>query len=131
MDLLLDTHTLLWLALDHPNLSVTAKRLIMDGNNRCLVSIASVWEVAIKMNLQPGRRLELNQPLDDFVSEQLQLNHLELLQIDVSHACKISVLPQGHADPFDRMIIAQSLVTSIPVVGMDGQFDEFGVERIW
>lgn len=131
MDLLLDTHTFLWLSAGDPKLSVTAKRLIMDGTNRCFLSIASVWEMAVKMNLPEPRRLILAQPLDIFMVEQLKSYEIELLSIDLAHACKISVLAHGHGDPFDRMIIAQSLVTSIPIIGMDAQFDRFGVQRIW
>jgi PIN domain nuclease of toxin-antitoxin system len=76
MQLLLDTHAFLWWVADHPNLSPPARQAIADPGNECFVSLASCWEIAIKSSLG---KLQLGQPLDRFISEQLRVNQFQLL----------------------------------------------------
>lgn len=128
MIVLLDTHTLLWFLRDDPLLSVPAKAAIEDGRNRKLVSIASCWEIAIKAGLG---KLELAEPSRALLEREIPRNNLELLPITLAHATTVEGLPMHHKDPFDRLLIAQAIVESTPVVSSDHNFDPYSVERLW
>ena len=128
MKLLLDTHTLLWLVEDDPQLSQTALDLLVDPGNELLLSPATYWELAIKISI---RKYQLTDPLADYMAEAVQLYGLSILSIDVKHAEAIVTLPHHHKDPFDRLLVAQALVEQIPIVSSDDQLDAYGVTRIW
>jgi len=128
MDVILDTCAFLFLCLDDPKLSAKAKQVIIDPSNRCLLSIASVWEIAIKTN---AGKLEIDQPFDDFVPYHLTAYDLELIPIEIEHLSRVATFQQEHRDPFDRLIIAQGLVLSMPIVTKDSVFEGFGVKVIW
>jgi len=134
MDLLLDTHTFLWFTQQSNQLSATALTHIMDGRNNRYLSAASIWEMAIKLSnpISPGQ-FALNQPLGQFLEQQLTYCKLTLLPIEVAHVNVLATLPfpTGHKDPFDRLIIAQSLSLNIPIIGIDTAFDLYAVTRIW
>jgi PIN domain nuclease of toxin-antitoxin system len=128
MRVLLDTHILIWFVLDSPQLSVRVKRLIEDENNEKLLSIASIWEMAIKQNTG---KLSFGLPFKEFVEQQLNINSIDLLHINLDHIDVISTLPQHHRDPFDRLIIAQAIVEDIPILSIDGAFDAYPIQRLW
>lgn len=128
MILLLDTHTFLWFCQDDPLLSTTARSLIEDPANRKLVSVASCWEVAIKTGLG---KLRLGEPCDTYFPAALKRTGLELLPIALGHATAVESLPTHHRDPFDRLLIAQAIIERMPIVGVDAQFDAYGVTRLW
>lgn len=128
MRLLLDTHTFLWFIDGNAALSPTARALIEDPANERSVSVASPWEIAIKYSLG---RIQLAQPFHIFLPQQLLHNRMDLLGITMAHTAVIATLPYHHKDPFDRMIIAQALVESLPVISIDTIFDAYGVNRIW
>lgn len=128
MTLLIDTHALLWFLKDDPQLSATAKANIQDPANRKLVSIASCWEIAIKAGLG---KLKLGEPANDLLSRELALNNFDLLPISLSHSTAVEVLARHHKDPFDRMLVVQSLIEGAPIVGADAIFDAYGVKRVW
>lgn len=128
MRILLDTHSFLWFVSDDAHLSTTARSLMEDGGNELLLSMASVWEIAIKVSLG---KLSLDQPLDSFLPTQLEHNDIDILPIELSHSLKVAALPFSHRDPFDRMLIAQSLVEELPILGADQLFDLYGVRRLW
>jgi len=128
MRILLDSHTLLWYLMGDARLSVKARQAIDDIANLKLVSAASIWEIAIKVSLG---KLTLSEPFDPFIPRQIKQNGFGILSIDISHSATLTALPFHHRDPFDRMLIAQSLVEQIPVVGMDTAFDAYAVQRIW
>ncbi len=128
MTLLLDTQALLWFLLADPRLSGKALDLIGNESSIVHVSPASLWEIAIKISLG---KYELPRPFAEFWLEQLRVNDFSLLPFTVEHAARIAALPFHHRDPFDRCIIAQSLVEGIGVIGSDGIFDRYGVNRIW
>jgi PIN domain nuclease of toxin-antitoxin system len=127
MNLLLDTQALLWFVLDDSRLSATARESIVAAE-MVLVSPASLWEIAIKISL--GKYV-LPIPFVAFWEEQLLTNEFSLLPISVAHTARVADLRYYHRDPFDRLIIAQSLVEKIPVVSSDVLFADYGVERIW
>jgi PIN domain nuclease of toxin-antitoxin system len=128
MNLLLDTHTFLWFIAGSKSLSKKARSLIEDETNRVYLSAASLWEIAIKVSLS---KLTLSEPFETFIPEQLSINSIELLGISVSHASRVASLPFHHRDPFDRLLIAQSLTEEIPVVSADNVLDAYGVKRLW
>lgn len=128
MKYLLDTHTFLWFINDDPSLNSTAKTLIEDPVNIVYLSIASVWEMAIKVSLD---KLQMPSPFSDFIDEQLVENAIILLNIKTAHTGIVATLPFHHRDPFDRLIIAQSQVEDMPVIGKDAIFDDYGIKRVW
>jgi PIN domain nuclease of toxin-antitoxin system len=128
MRLLLDTHAFLWFAWDDPKLSRRANDLIEDGANQILVSAASVWEIAIKVGTG---KLVLAKPLDHFLDEHFARNEFEVLPVERRHAAHIAALPLHHRDPFDRMLVAQSIVEAMPLVSADPALDAYGITRLW
>ncbi len=104
MNPLLDAHALLWFLNDDPQLVPNAKALIEDPANRKLVSIATCWEIAIKVGL---KRLDLGESATTFLPRQLSINKFDFFGIELSHATFIETLPMHHKDPFDRLLIAQ------------------------
>ncbi|OAN45093.1 twitching motility protein PilT [Chloroflexus islandicus] len=128
MNLLLDTHSFIWFIDDHPALSSHARDLIAEPTHTIFLSIASIWEMAIKVSLG---KLELNQPFELFLPYHLIRNNINILDIAIDHAMRVATLPFHHRDPFDRLIIAQSLIENIPIIGSDAVFDAYGVSRLW
>ncbi len=128
MTLLLDTHCFLWFWWDDPQLSETAKQAICDPTNRKLISTASSWEIAIKVSL---KKLDLGAPYRGFIHQHMVRNNFELLQITDEHLAGLVELPFHHKDPFDRLLVAQSLYEQIPIVSADPQLDAYGINRIW
>lgn len=128
MKLLLDTHTFLWFINDSPKLSTTARVLIEDAFNEPLVSVASLWEMAIKLSIG---KLDLKKPFETFVPDQLELNGFDQLAIDFHHIAAVAGLPFHHRDPFDRLLVAQALAEGIPLVSADELLDAYGVVRLW
>jgi PIN domain nuclease of toxin-antitoxin system len=126
--LLLDTHTLLWFLADDPGLSANAKAYIEDPNNQKFVSIATCWEIAIKVGL---KKLDLGEPASTFLPREIANNHFDLLHIELRHAMYVESMPMHHRDPFDRVLIAQTILESIPIVSIDAVLDSYGVQRIW
>jgi len=98
------------------------------GDNELLLSVASVWEISIKVSIG---RLPIPEPLDTFIPRQLQINRIGLLPIEPSHTFEVSRLPFHHRDPFDRLLIAQALVEGLPIVGVDPAFDSYPIKRLW
>lgn len=128
MRLLLDTHTFIWFVTDSPRISITAKTLIEDEYNEKLLSIASIWEMAIKHSIG---KLTFELPFMSFITSQMQQNSMELVNIQIEHLNVVANLPLHHRDPFDRLIIAQAMVEQMPVVGSDKAFDSYSVQRLW
>lgn len=127
MKLLLDTHAFLWLVSGDRRLSPTARRALEAAKAQPLLSVASVWELAIKSSLG---RLTLPEPLDAYLAKKLATN-LRLLSIDLPHVVAVERLPFHHQDPFDRVLVAQALTERLPIVTRDREFRKYGVEVIW
>ena len=128
MKLLLDAHTFLWFIGDDPTLSSRARDLIEEPETQRLASVASFWEIAIKASLG---KLQVPEPLEEFVQRQLQINDIDLLTITIAHIGEVGKLPFHHRDPFDRLLISQSLIEQIPIVSVDPRFDDYGIQRLW
>lgn len=128
MRALLDTHTFLWFITDDSQLSDSARTTLEDGGNEILLSVASIWEMAIKVSLG---KLALAGPFDNYIEEQLRLNAIDVLSITVAHVAAVVSLPFHHRDPFDRLLVAQASVEGIPIIGADTAFDAYPIIRIW
>ncbi len=127
MKYLFDTHAFIWYAQGDKKLSPRAKDLIESHHER-FISIASIWEMAIKVNIG---RLEFKDNFDKLVTHQIQLNDYKLLSVKLPHLFQLSNLEIHHRDPFDRLILSQAIVEGMPIVSVDNQFDAYPVERIW
>jgi PIN domain nuclease of toxin-antitoxin system len=128
MRLLLDTHAFLWWIADDARLSKRARSAIATRRDECFVSIASCWEIAIKVSLE---KLKLEAPVDRFIPEQLAINSFSLLPIEFAHVARVARLPFYHRDPFDRLLAAQGVIDDLPVVSADPIFRRYGVKRLW
>jgi PIN domain nuclease of toxin-antitoxin system len=128
MKLLLDTHTLLWFISGDTKLSFAARLLIEDVANDKYVSVVSLWEIAIKYGLG---RLNLDDDFEILFPHQLNINGFEQLAIKNKHFYEFIKLPQHHSDPFDRLLIAQTISEKMFVISIDSVFDKYPVSRFW
>ena len=126
MALLLDTHAFLWWVQDDPKLTRRARRAIADED--CALSLASCWEMAIKVRLG---KLEVPVPVERFIQKQVELNGFSLLPISLEHASRVADLPFHHRDPFDRLLVAQAMVEAVPLVTCDPKISPYPITRIW
>lgn len=128
MRYLLDTHTLLWFLQDARDLpAVVADRIeAKEADNH--VSIASIWEMAIKLSLG---KLRVPYSLEEELPRLLEENAFTLLPLACSHLQALSELPFHHRDPFDRTLVAQAQAEGLTVLSRDPSFDAYGVRRKW
>ena len=128
MNLLLDTHTLLWWLYDDPKLSAKARVTIEKPEQRILVSSASAWEITTKVRI--GKLPEIGDVAEK-LSAYLRRERFEALPISLEHALAAGALPGPHKDPFDRMLIAQARMEKLRVVSIDPVFEHYGVPALW
>ncbi|NQZ64637.1 type II toxin-antitoxin system VapC family toxin [Crocosphaera sp.] len=128
MKYLLDTHSLIWFFAGHPNLSNKVREIMEDDNHQKLISLVSVWEMGIK---QSKGKFNLFLPLEDYINNNIKLEDFDLLPIKLNHVSLITSLPFHHNDPFDRLLIAQSIIENIPILSKDIAFDAYDVNRLW
>ncbi len=128
MNILLDTHTFLWFVADDERLSDAARTLIEAEDSQPFLSIASLWEIAIKISLG---KLKLQQPFEVFIPQQLAMNGIGILTLSLEHTAAISTLPFHHRDPFDRLIAVQARLEKMRLVSADSAFDAYEVQRVW
>jgi len=126
MRFLIDTHILLWYLEGDKALSAERRELIEDLSNEVFISIASLWEMAIKVSLN---KLTYSYLLNEIINN-LESHNIYILPISPEHAVEVSTLPFHHRDPFDRMIVAQSRIEDLPVVTNDKAFFAYDVEVI-
>jgi len=124
--LLLDTHAFIWFSENAPNLSVALKDRI-ESADFVYVSIASLWEIAIKISIG---KLTLQSDYAD-IEAQLPAAGILLLPILFADTVRVRNLPFHHRDPFDRILIAQSINHSLVLVSRDEMFDAYAVQRLW
>lgn len=127
MNLLLDTHTFIWFINGNKELSDKAKRIIENPSNKSYISIATIWEMAIKISLE---RLKINKPFESIL-EQILKNNFEILPITFEHTLLISKLSFHHRDPFDRIIIAQGHIEKMTIVTKDENFSKYNIKLLW
>ena len=125
---LLDTHALVWYTHAEPKLPAARRTDIQDATNEVCVSPASYWEIAIKVHLG---KWKLNHPCPAFMNLVFNVYQFRMLPILPEHTARLIGLPDHHRDPFDRLMIVQSLAEGLTIVGADPVFDQYGVPRIW
>lgn len=123
MNLLLDTHALIWALENNPKLSGATRDAIVDGSNMVFVSSASAWEIGIKKAMG-----KLKAP--DNLFEEIQLHRFTPLNINFDHAQLAGKLPEIHKDPFDRMLIAQAMIEKLYLVSRDDIMTQYDVKLI-
>lgn len=128
MRALIDTSVFLWTISGGEKLSENARRCIADLDNDLFLSIASLWEIAIKTSIG---KLELLLPFNQLIPDQLEQNEISVLPIEFNHLSQIIDLPFHHRDPFDRLIIAQSPAEQMPVIAKDSAFSQYPAQLIW
>jgi PIN domain nuclease of toxin-antitoxin system len=128
MRLLLDTHAFLWLDEAPEKLSSMAEAACRDTANTLHLSLASVWEMQIKIQIG---KLTLEDPLQEMIRRHQAQNGLVLETIDLSDILFLDTLPLHHRDPFDRMIIAQALQRGFHVVTVDKAFEAYQAPVLW
>jgi|SRR5215203_3606755 len=126
MQLLIDTHILIWFLEGNNLLSKPRRRIIADSNNDVSMSIASLWEIAIKVSIG---KLTLNKPLADVI-KQIGIEDIGILPISPEHTLQVSILPFHHRDPFDRIIISQAQIENLSVMTDDQEFGNYGIKII-
>lgn len=128
MKILLDTCTFLWIILGSPQLSPSARRIFADPGNEMYLSAISAWEIAIKNSLGklplPGRAAV-------FVAEQRNLHGVETLPLEEEASLYLPLLPKLHHDPFDRMLICQSIVHGLTILTPDQMISQYAVRTVW
>jgi PIN domain nuclease of toxin-antitoxin system len=126
---LLDTHAFLWWVSERgTRLSDRARELLSDGSNEVIVSMASVWEMSIKVGVG---RMDLPDTIERYVPDRLRHHGFDLLPIDLRHAFRAGALPPIHGDPFDRMLIAQAQLEGLALITADPAIGRYDVETIW
>lgn len=123
MNLLLDTHTLIWVLANEPTLSSAARKAIEDPDSRVFVSAVTAWEIAIKRSL--GKLRAPENYLD-----ALKRYRFTSLDISTEHALAVEHLPHHHHDPFDRLLIAQAMYERLTLVTRDRRFDQYDVRLL-
>jgi PIN domain nuclease of toxin-antitoxin system len=120
MRVIADTHVFLWFVHGDQQLATRYRSMIEDVDNQVLLSIASLWEIAIKSSLK--KKLGLQRPFKELVEREIARNRFELVGIESEHLIELEQLPHHHGDPFDRLIIAQSIVEKLPILTIDPKF---------
>jgi len=128
MNCLLDTHVVLWILSDDRRLSENAKIQFLEKENTIYLSMASIWEISIKVSLN---KLEIKSSLETFVEKHIIGNDIHLLNIELEHVYPLVKLPFHHRDPFDRLIVSQAIYEKMPIISSDKNFDLYSVKRIW
>lgn len=139
MAILVDTNGLLFALLTPERLSPRARRVLEDRSSTLVWSAASTWEVVVKTRLG---KLDLGGDVATVLGEQLLRMGMRILPVEQVHSLRVASLPEvdwidasgssrRHADPFDRLLVAQALVEGLPILTSDDQFDRYPVERVW
>ena len=128
MKLLSDTHSFIWSFSNTKKLSATAAQAFKNPANQIFLSVASVWEMQIKIALG---KMVFNDTLENILSEQQTINGVQILPVNLAHALYLENLPPHHKDPFDRLLILQAIVENTTLVSADADFDKYHVSLLW
>ncbi len=128
LDLLFDMHSFVWWADEPTKLSRVALATLKDENNRLFLSDVSIWEMQIKV--QVGK-MKLKLPLEALIESQERDNEVEILHITTEHILALDNLPFHHKDPFDRLLIAQSIFENFTIITVDSEFSAYPAKLLW
>jgi PIN domain nuclease of toxin-antitoxin system len=129
MNVLLDTHVLLWILADSGRLSPSAVRVYQNPDNALYVSIASFWEIGIKISL--GKLSLHTTDWAGEISKELELNGIRQLPIAPAHCAMVATLPFRHRDPFDRLLVAQALCEGMALMTADAALTAYEIKIVW
>ena len=125
---ILDTHTYLWFISGDAKLSIKAKSIIENADNEILLSAAVVWEIGIKATIG---KIHLRKDLDHLIAETFQCYNFIPLAITIPHVIRMNSLPEIHRDPFDRVLVAQSIAEDMPLITADPTIKKYKIKTIW
>ncbi len=128
MNVLSDTHSFIWSFSNTKKLSQTAAQAFKNPANQIFLSVASVWEMQIKIALG---KMVFNDTLENIINEQQAVNRLQILPVQLSHALYLKNLPPYHKDPFDRLLISQAIVENMTLVSADADFEKYQANLLW
>lgn len=128
MRVLADTHVMLWWLRDDRRLSARALAILEDGGNEVLWSVASSWEIAVKLAIG---KLELDKPPERLFAELVGEQGVVLLPVGHDHCARLAALPLYHRDPFDRMLVAQAQQERVPILTADTKLAAYDIEVVW
>jgi PIN domain nuclease of toxin-antitoxin system len=127
MRYLIDTQILIWLFGLSDNIPKNIHKLLKDTKNDIFVSSVSIWEIAIKKSVG---KLTFPFELKNIINEIEKLS-INILDISSDHLIKVAYLPFHHKDPFDRLIISQAIIESLPIISSDRNFNYYDIKNIW
>jgi PIN domain nuclease of toxin-antitoxin system len=128
MRVLVDTHTFLWALLKNHRLSATAKQILTSKEHELYFSLVSLWEIAVKMKI--GKLNTVGSSVT-YIRDEMAEYGMELLPIRYEHILQLERLPLHHSEPFDRLLIAQAIAESLPILTHDEKFPLYPVKLIW
>jgi PIN domain nuclease of toxin-antitoxin system len=128
MKVLVDTHTFIWdIIADHRS-SAKAKQILRSDEHELVFSLVSLWEIAIK--IKTGKLNTIGSSVA-YIRDEMNAYGMELLPIRYDHILQLESLPHHHGDPFDRLLIAQAITESLPILTADKIFHQYGAKTIW
>ena len=127
MDLLLDSHSFIWWREEPGKLSKNAYAEISNSANNIFLSVASIWEIQIKII---NKKFAFSEKLVDVIIDEQINNGFQLLPVNLPHALYLENLPFHHKDPFDRLLISQAIVENMTLVSADAQFSNYQVNLL-
>jgi PIN domain nuclease of toxin-antitoxin system len=128
MRVLVDTHTFLWALLKNHRLSATAKQILTSKEHELYFSLVSLWEIAVKMKI--GKLNTVGSSVT-YIRDEMAEYGMELLPVRYEHILQLEQLPLHHSEPFDRLLIAQAIAESLPILTHDEMFPLYPVKLIW
>lgn len=128
MKVLVDTHTFLWALLHDQRLTPKAKQVLRSTEHELVFSLVSLWEIAIK--IKTGKLNTIGSSVA-YIRDEMDAYGMQLLPIRYEHVLQLESLPHHHGDPFDRLLIAQALTESLPILSADRIFASYGIKLMW
>jgi len=128
MNLLLDSHSFVWMHEEPHKLSVKVAYEILNPANQIFLSVAGVWELQIKIALG---KFSFSDTFENVLAQERQANNLRILPVNLAHALYLENLPPHHKDPFDRLLISQAIVENLILVSTDANFAKYQVNLLW
>jgi PIN domain nuclease of toxin-antitoxin system len=128
MKVLVDTHTFLWALLHDHRLTSKAKQILTSNEHELIFSLVSLWEIAIK--IKTGKLNTIGSSVA-YIRDEMDAYGMSLLPIRYEHILQLESLPHHHSDPFDRLLIAQALTESLPILSADRAFASYGIKLVW
>lgn len=128
MRVLVDTHAFLWDLLDDHRSSKLARELLRSDKHEFVFSLVSLWEIAIKM--KTGKLHAVGSSVA-YIRDEMKDYGMELLPLRYEHILQLEMLPLHHSDPFDRMLVAQAITESLPILSIDKKFSAYPIKLIW